>query len=89
MNDKLLSLHFTTGRAGIKCPSNSVRHKDSTDVVTKEKKIAFLSEIKLVLSTPQPVTQITMVCRTAISVTLHDFYNDVVYKLQEVREEQI
>jgi hypothetical protein len=53
----------------------------------KRKKIPFLSEIKLVLSTPQPVTQITMVCRMAISITLHGFYNNVVYKLQEVREE--
>jgi len=30
-----------------------------------------------------------MVCRTTISVTLHDFCNDVVYKLQEVKEELI
>ena len=39
----------------------------TVDVVTKGK-IPFLSEIKLVLSTPQPVTHITMVCRTTISI---------------------
>lgn len=49
MNDKLHSLHFTTGRAGIKWPSNWVRHKDSKDVVTKGKNpFPFRNQISFV-----------------------------------------
>jgi len=86
MNDKLHSLHCTTGRIGIKWPSNWVRHKDSTDVVTKGKS-PFPIRNQISVVQPTASNPDNHVCRTTISITLHDFYNDVVYKLQEVREE--
>jgi len=49
MNDKLHSLHFTIGKAATKCPSDWVRHKDSTDVVTKGKNpFPFRNQISVV-----------------------------------------
>jgi len=49
MNDKSHSLHFTTGRAGIKWQSNWERHKESTDVMTKEESpFPFRNQISVV-----------------------------------------